>query len=144
MAQRFGIGDLISRTVVALVLVFATYNPSTYSYYHWLRGTTLNRNFGELGPWIAMVGIILLIAWVVFLRATLRSLGFLGLVLAFAFCGILLWLVISMGIVPTDTAQPLAYAILVLFAGILGVGISWSHIRRQITGQIDVDEADLD
>lgn len=143
MAAKFTFGGLVVRVLVALGLVFATYNPSSYSYYHWLKETTVNRNFGDLGPWIAMAGIILLIVWVIFLRATLRSLGFIGLILAFAFCGILLWLTISIGIVPTDTIKPLSYAILVLFAAILGIGMSWSHVRRRLTGQFDVDETDL-
>lgn len=144
MAGKFTFGGLVGRIAVALFLVFATYNPSSYSYYHWLKETAVTRNFGDLGPWIAMVGIILLIIWVIFLRATLRSLGIVGLVLAMAFCGILLWLTISLGVVPTDTVEPLSYAVLVLFAGILGVGVSWSHIRRRLTGQFDVDETDVE
>ena len=28
--------------------------------------------------------------------------------------------------------------------GILAVGISWSHIRRRMTGQVDVDEVEGD
>ncbi|MGB5773274.1 MAG: DUF6524 family protein [Sedimenticolaceae bacterium] len=33
---------------------------------------------------------------------------------------------------------------LVLLSAILAVGMSWSHIRRRLTGQIDVDEVDDD
>jgi len=142
MAQNFTFGGLVGRILVALLLVFVTYNPSGYSYYHWLKETAVDRNFDDLGPWIALAGIILLIVWAIFLRATLRSLGIVGLVLAIAFCGILLWLTISIGIVPTDTVKPLTYAVLVLFAGILGVGMSWSHIRRRLTGQLDVDDVE--
>lgn len=142
MAQNFTFGGLVGRILVALLLVFVSYNPSGYSYYHWLKETAVDRNFEDLGPWIALAGIILLIVWAIFLRATLRSLGIVGLVLAIAFCGILLWLTISIGIVPTDTVKPLTYAVLVLFAGILGVGMSWSHIRRRLTGQLDVDDVE--
>jgi hypothetical protein len=28
--------------------------------------------------------------------------------------------------------------------GILAIGISWSHIRRRMTGQVDVDEVEGD
>jgi len=144
MAQKFTFAGLVGRILVALVLVFLTYNPSGYSYYHWLKETTVDRNFDDMGPWIAMAGIVLLIVWAIFLRATLRSLGIVGLVLAMAFCGILLWLTISIGIVPTDTVKPLTYAVLVLSGGILGVGVSWSHIRRRLTGQLDVDDVEVE
>ena len=144
MTEKFDAGSLIIRILMALLLVFVTYNPSGYSYYHWLRETAIDRNFGDLGPWIALAGISLVIIWVIFLRATLRSFGVIGLVLAFAFCGSLLWLVISLGVVPTDKVEPITYVILVLFSGILGVGMSWSHIRRRLTGQLDVDDVDVD
>jgi len=32
--------------------------------------------------------------------------------------------------------------ILILISSILAVGISWSHIRRKISGQVDADDVD--
>jgi hypothetical protein len=34
------------------------------------------------------------------------------------------------------------YLVLVALCGVLATGISWSHIRRRISGQVDVDEID--
>jgi hypothetical protein len=55
-----------------------TYNPSTYSWVHWLNSD------------VALVykvasGILLLIGWIMYLRATWMSLGVIGTVLAAAF-----------------------------------------------------------
>jgi hypothetical protein len=32
----------------------------------------------------------------------------------------------------------------VVLSGILAIGVSWSHIRRRITGQVDVDDVEGD
>jgi hypothetical protein len=36
----------------------------------------------------------------------------------------------------------MAWIVLFVFSMILAVGISWSHMRRRLTGQADVDEVD--
>jgi hypothetical protein len=123
------------RFLAAVILVFATYNPSEYSYYHWV-----SRNLSEPTPLMALAGILLLIGWTIYLRATARSLGIFGLLLAAAFFGAILWLVIDWGLVHVDSVTAITYIILVIMCGILAIGISWSHIRRRMTGQVDVDE----
>ena len=127
------------RFIVALVLVFSTYNPEGYSYYDWFKN-----NPAELDPLKILVGIVLLIGWVVFLRATMRSLGIIGLSLAIAFFGTLVWLVVDWGIVPADSVRAVSYLVLFVFCAILATGISWSHIRRRVSGQVDVDEIEED
>jgi hypothetical protein len=127
------------RLLAAFVLVFTTYNPSGTSYYHWL-----SQNIASPTPMMALVGIVLLIGWTIYLRATARSLGAFGLLLAAAFFGTLLWMVIDWGLVPADSVKAITYIILVILCGILAIGISWSHIRRRITGQVDVDEVEGD
>ncbi len=127
------------RYLAAFVLVFTTYNPSGYSYYHWV-----SENLDNLDPLMALAGVLLLIGWTIYLRATARSLGMFGLLLAAAFFGALLWLVIDRGIVHIDSVTTITYIILAIMCGILAIGISWSHIRRRMTGQVDVDEVDTD
>jgi hypothetical protein len=127
------------RLLAAFALVFTTYNPSGTSYYHWL-----SQNIASPTPMMALVGIVLLIGWTIYLRATARSLGAFGLLLAAAFFGTLLWMVIDWGLVPADSVKAITYIILVILCGILAIGISWSHIRRRITGQVDVDEVEGD
>jgi hypothetical protein len=127
------------RFLAAFILVFTTYNPSGYSYYHWVTG-----NLGNLDPLMALAGILLLIGWTIYLRATARSLGAFGLLLAAAFFGAILWLVIDWGLLNVDSVTAMTYIILVIMCGILAIGISWSHIRRRMTGQVDVDEVEGD
>ena len=127
------------RLLAAFILVFSTYNPSEWSYYHWV-----SKNLSNLDPLMALAGVVLLIGWAIYLRATARSLGLIGLLLAAALFGTLLWLVIDWGLVEADSITAITYIILVILCCILAVGISWSHVRRRMTGQVDVDEIEGD
>ncbi len=137
MASEFNALGFLGRWVFALALVFGTYNPTAYSYISWIaaEGT-------EFGPVIALVGIILLIGWIIFLRATLRSLGLLGIGLGAALFGCLIWLLIDLGWLSLEQTGALTWIALVLISLILATGMSWSHVRRRLTGQFDVDETD--
>ena len=130
---------ILLRFVVAIVLVFTTYNPTEYSYYDWFRNM-----LPEIDPLVIFAGVVLLIGWTIFLRATVRSLGAFGLLLAFAFFGTLIWLLIFWDLVPVDSVTAITYIILVVISGVLATGISWSHIRRRMTGQVDVDDVEGD
>ncbi len=130
------------RLVFALVLVFASYNPlETWSYFHWALRPMMESldNFSiEKG----LFGVALLIGWGVFLGATFKSLGFFGTILVAAFFGLLLWWLIDSGWVSLEKQNTLNWLVLVGLSGVLAAGISWSHLRRRLTGQVDVDEAD--
>ncbi len=84
MAQAtFSWPNFLIRWAVALVLVFATFNPTQYSFYRWVVGGQ------EDMPIKALVGVALLIGYIIFIRATWRSIGPIGLLLAVAFFGTL-------------------------------------------------------
>jgi hypothetical protein len=127
------------RLLAAAILVFATYNPSGKSYYHWL-----SENISSPTPLLALAGVLLLIGWTIYLRATSRSLGAFGLFLAAAFFGVLVWMVIDWGWVDADSIDKLTWIFQVILVGVLAIGITWSHIRRRMTGQVDVDEIEGD
>ena len=129
----------ILRLLAAILLVFSTYNPSGKSYYHWV-----SENLQDFTPLMALAGILVIIGWTIFLRATGRSLGAFGLFLAAAFFGIILWMLIDWDLIPADSVEAIAYISLAILSGILAVGISWSHVRRRMTGQVDVDEIEGD
>jgi hypothetical protein len=137
--KSIGWVGIVLRFFVAIILVFATYNPTDYSYYDWFRNM-----LPEIDPLVIFAGVVLLIGWTIFLRATVRSLGAFGLLLAFAFFGTLIWLLIFWDIVPADNVTKITYIILVVISGVLATGISWSHIRRRMTGQVDVDDVEGD
>ena len=123
------------RFLIALILVFATYNPSGYSFFDWV----LLEDSGNI-VFKIFLGIILIIGWAIYVRATRRSLGIIGIALAIAFFGTLLWLLIDLNIIPANTVTAVSYIILFIIGCLLATGMCWSHIRRRMTGQMDVDE----
>ena len=137
MAREFTAVSFISRLVFALVLVFGTYNPTDYSYVSWVLNETTT-----FGPVTALVGVALLIAWIVFLRATFMSMGWLGIILGAALFGCVVWLFVDLGWLALDSSGAITWVALVLVAFLLAVGMSWSHIRRSLTGQFDVDDVE--
>ena len=137
MAGEFNAGSFIGRWIFALVLVMGTYNPTEYSYIGWIfaKGTAF-------GPAVALVGVVLLIGWIVFLHATLQSMGWLGISLGSALFACLIWLMADMGWLRLDSPSSVTWIILVILSLVLAMGMSWSHIRRRMTGQVDVDRID--
>lgn len=126
-----------SRLLFALILVFVTYNPSGYSYFHWLRDV-----LPAVDPYIALAGISLAIGWVIYMRATLRALGFIGLLLVTAVCACIFWLLFDLGLLSIERRDVIIWVALVFQSIVLAVGISWSHIRRRLSGQVDIDDVD--
>lgn len=124
------------RFILALILVFSTWNPWGVSYLHWLI-----RSVPQVTAPLAFTGVVLLIGWIMFLHATLDALGILGIVLAAAFFGTFTWLLLDMGWLSTQGGWLTSIA-LVLIAAVLAVGMSWSHIWRRLSGQVSVEEHD--
>ena len=141
MAKRIGWSGFLLRFLGALAVVFLTYNPSGYSYFGWIlpEGDLSSVQFG---PVQALAGVLLLIGWVMFLRATQRSLGNIGLILAILLVATLAWLLIDYGLVNVDSASAVTWIVLVGVAAVMAIGMSWSHVRRVMSGQVDVDDVD--
>ncbi len=138
MARAFTGRSFAVRWAVALALVFGAFNPTGYSYYHWLiegLGPEV-----DLGPMIVVVGLALLIAYVVYLRATWRSIGPVGALLVLAFLAAVVWLAIDYGLLDPAAVTPMTWVGLLVLSLVLAVGVSWSHIRRRISGQLDTSE----
>lgn len=135
-AESLGISGFGLRFVAALALVLLSFNPSGWSFYHWVAAAAPN-----FTPPMALAAIALLIGWVVFLTATMRSLGVAGVLLAIAFCAALVWVAVQFGWLEAK-ARAFVWIGLVVAAAILAMGVSWSHFRRRLTGQADVDEVD--
>ena len=136
--HRFSWENFFIRLLFACVLVLGTYNPSGYSYFHWV----LTSFPDSINAVSAFIGIILIIGWVIYLRATWYSLGPIGLVLALAFFGVLIWLLIDLGLLTASSTGVVSWIIVFVTSAVLAVGMSWSHVRRRITGQVDADVID--
>jgi hypothetical protein len=137
MATEFTAGGFLGRWAFAAILVFGSYNPSGYSYISWLLGEET-----VFGPVLAIVGLVLLIAWIIYLRATFLSMGWLGVTLGVALFTAIIWLLVDIGWLSLDSTGIITYLALLLLSLILATGMSWSHIRRRLTGQFDVDDMD--
>jgi len=121
---RLSLGAFLVRFAFALLVVGATYNPTRYSFYTWAETTGW-----QWRPPIVFVGVVLLIGWFICLRATLRSFGGLGLLLANAFFAALFWLFADWGWLPIENIAAISWLGLVTVAAILAVGMSWSRLR---------------
>ena len=137
MDDQFNIGSLVWRIVFALALVLLTFNPTGHSYYHWLVD-----GFPAVQPLEVVVGLLLVIAWVVFVRSTLAATGALGLLLMLALFGSIVWWMVSQGWLDVSNRSAMAWVVLVILGLVLGIGMSWSHIRRRLSGQASVDRID--
>ena len=139
VVSKFGWDAFLIRFIFATIVVFSTYNPEGYSYYHWIKD-----EFPTFTVYKGLVGVILVIGWIILIRATLGSLGAIGIILAAAFFGLLIWLAFDVFNIPRDSARVITYIIQVLIVCVLSIGVSWSHIRRRISGQVDTDEIERD
>lgn len=135
--KDFGWDSFLIRFIFATVIVFSTYNPEGYSYFHWAI-----ESFSIFNVYKAFTGVILFIGWAILIRASLGSLGVFGLSLASVFFGLLIWLIIDVLGLTANSMRSISYIVEIMIASVLSIGVSWSHIRRRVSGQVDTDELD--
>jgi hypothetical protein len=135
--DEFGFKDFLWRLVFSVALVLVTFNPTGHSYYHWLAD-----GFPSVQPLEAVAGIALLGAWIFFVRSTMAAIGTLGLVLLLALFAAIVWWVVSQGWLDVSNRSVMAWVVLLILGLVLGIGMSWSHLRREVTGQASVDRVD--
>ncbi|MEO0830082.1 MAG: DUF6524 family protein [Pseudomonadota bacterium] len=128
---------ILTRWAFAFLLLAATFNPTPWNYVrqaivHW--DTQM--------PIVVFCGLVLMIGYIIYLRATLRSIGALGMVLVAALVAALVWVLVDWGILSLDNQDVTVWLGIVALSLILGVGLSWSIIRRRLSGQVDADDVD--
>lgn len=127
----------ISRWLFAFVLLTATYNPTEYNYARWVN------DHGSQNLSIAVLaGLVLLVGYIIYLRATLRSIGALGMTLVLGLVAAILWVMQDFGLISLQDPTVNTWIALVALATVLGIGLSWSHVRRRLSGQADMDDVD--
>lgn len=125
---------VIVRILLAVLLVFATWNPSGWSYADWVL-----RDRTTFDAVTAFAGVALLGGWVFCLRAAWVSLGALGLVLVTLLLGTIVWMLVQLGVVPADNRRLLVWIVLVATGVALGIGLSWARLRQRATGEIETN-----
>ncbi len=132
--KNFTFSSFLIRLIAAMILVFATFNPSGHSYAHWVAG-----EFPAVNAQQTVAGIVLVIGWIIFAVATFRSIGRVGVLLIAVLFAALTWLAMSLGWLSLENKQLIGWIALVTLAVTLAVGVSWSFLNRSFTGQQDVD-----
>ena len=125
------------RWLAAVVLVFATYNPTQWNFVRWAM-----RDWETRLSMVVLAGLVLLIGYIIYLRATFRSIGAVGVVLVAALIGAIVWVLVDNGLLDINDAQLMTWLGLVALSLVLAVGLSWSIVRRHLSGQADVDDVD--
>lgn len=136
VSREFTLLSFAWRLAASLLLVLATYNPSGYSFFHWVTGAE------SRGAEHFVVGVVVVIGWVILFAATKRSLDTLGMVLGVLLLAGLVWLFIDLGLLSLDSTSTITWVILVCIAALLAIGLCWSHVWRRLTGQFEVDDDD--
>jgi hypothetical protein len=138
MSAPFNTSGFFSRWLGALFVVMATYNPSGVSYYHWLIDLDDTR-----WPLKALVGLIMAILNMLFLIISMRSMRRGGLLSAAIFSAVVVWTLRDYGYLHGITFWSWITVMLFFMGSILGLGISWSHIRGRLSGQADSNDVTL-
>lgn len=125
------------RWLCAFVLLAVTFNPTEYNYINWVR------DYGGMNMSIAvLLGLLLAIGYIIYLRATLRSIGGFGMLLVLAVLGAGLWVLYDLGVLRLDNSNMNVWMALLVLSFVLGIGLSWSIVRRALSGQADMDDVD--
>ncbi len=125
------------RWVFAFVLLAVTFNPTDWNYIRWA-----SISWDDQTSVVFLVGLVLLIAYVIYLRATFRSIGAVGMVLVAALVGALAWVLIDWGVLTLENRGLNLWLAIFALSVVLGIGLSWSIVRRRLSGQVDMDDVD--
>ncbi|MGE0816992.1 MAG: DUF6524 family protein [Vicinamibacterales bacterium] len=134
MATSSGVSlqGALLRMVFAVLLVLATFNPSGYSFAHWIVAPPVSVTPGK-----ALAALALVIGWLMCLRTAFIALGRFGLLLGVALFAALVWLLVDRQVLSL-TGSGIVWAGLLVVGLLLGVGLSWSLVRAQVTGHVEV------
>lgn len=125
------------RWLFAFVLLAATYNPTEWNFTHWAMA-----NWEGNLPVTVLTALILLAGYIIYIRATLRSIGLFGMLLVLALVGAILWVLWDFGLLDLSNPQLSTWIGIFALSIVLGVGLSWSIIRRRLSGQVDTDDVE--
>jgi hypothetical protein len=131
LKNEFGFLSWIMRWLAGLFVVLGTYNPYGFSYYDWV-----SDDIG-MTPLKMLIGVGLLILHVVAILASVRSLGPIGIGLLTALFASAAWVLIDRGLLDIEDPSVFQFISLAILATIYGTGLSWSHLRNRIAGQVD-------
>jgi len=125
------------RWLFAFLLLAATYNPTQWNYVRWA-----SVNYEQYLSVSVLTGLLLLIGYIIYMRATIRSIGGFGMILVLSVVAALLWVLYDFGLLSLDNTDLNVWLGIFALSVVLGIGLSWSHVRRALSGQADMDDVD--
>ncbi len=127
----------VIRWIFAFVLLAATYNPTEWNYVSWAMANS-DTNLSM----VVLLGLVLFVGYIIYLRATFRSIGVFGMILILAVVATIIWVLFDQGLISLDNPTVNTWIAIFALSIVLAVGLSWSIVRRRLTGQTDVDDID--
>ena len=95
----------------AFLLIAATFNPSPWNFVVWVRQYSAQ----EL-PLTVLFSLVLVISYLIYLRATFLSIGWLGVCLGAALFGCIVWLFVDLKWLSLDSTSLMGYLALLLLS----------------------------
>ena len=123
------------RWVSAFVLLTLTFNPTEMNYVRWATA-----NWQDQMPIAVLGGLVLLVAYVLFLTAVLRGIGRTGVVLILAVLAALIWVLADLGWISLENPTSNTWIALIVLSIVLAVGMYWGILWRRLSGQLEVDD----
>ncbi len=128
---------ILLRWLGAFVLLAATFNPTPWNFIRWAEA-----NFATQMPLTILLGLLLGVAYMIYVGATLRSIGGFGILLIAAIFGCLVWVLNDWGVLVLGNSSTNQWLAILALSLVLGIGLSWSTLRQRLSGQASVDEID--
>ena len=125
------------RWLGAFTLLSATFNPSQWNFIRWAE-----MNYADQMPLTLLLGLLLGVGYLIYIGATLRSIGAFGVILVGAIVAALVWVLIDYGILTLGSTALNIWLGIFALSVVLGIGLSWNILRQRLSGQASVDEID--
>lgn len=126
-AANFGLSGIASRILLSLFIVFATYNPSGRSFYHWVLAD------GPITPRI-LVGLLLFGTYASLLYATWELIGFAGMLLVIGICISAAYMLEQANMISFENSDTRWIIALTTLGVTMGWGMSYSLLFARLTG----------
>ncbi|HLS69420.1 MAG TPA: DUF6524 family protein [Kiloniellales bacterium] len=121
------------RFLLSGFIVFAIYNPSGRSYWHWVA-----ESHGGLSSLQVLCGVLLLTALVAMVRMAVAAMRVRGVIAVIALCFAGVLLRVGLGLERFEDIQLTATAVQAVICLILAFGMTWSHAQVRFSGERDV------
>ncbi|MDJ1008055.1 MAG: DUF6524 family protein [Paracoccaceae bacterium] len=125
----------VLRWIAAFGLLTVTFNPTEWNYVRWAR-----ENWSDAMPVIVLAGLLLAVAYAVFVTAVLRGIGRFGALLVLAVVAAFVWVLVDFGWVSLEDPGAVTWVVIAALSVVLAMGMYWGILWRRISGQLEVDD----